>query len=444
MQDCEEEEGQRSCNPGNVKNDRSSVSSIFMGKSDVQSAFRLIPLSMACWAWLIMAAVNPKTNKWMYFVDKCLPFGASISCAIFQRFSDAIKHIVQYRTNRRSLSNYLDNFLFIAYTRNLCNQMIQKFLIVCEEIGVPITMDKTEWASVRIVFLGILLDGEKMILAIPEQKRIRAIKLLKKFMDKKKSTVKELQSLCGYLNFLNQAIHPGRVFMRQMYAKYTPLWADKFNRTDNGKKVLKPFHHVKLDKEFKADCQVWLNFLTHEHLSKVVNRLMIDLNMFETSEQLSFFSDASAAKELGYGCVYQTNWIFGRWESHLIDDFKPSIEVLELFALCAGIFTWQEKLANRRIIIFCDNMGVVNMVNNNASKCKHCMYLLRLLTLNNLLHNRRISVKYIKSRDNILSDALSRILLEKFKKHGKHMNSNPDTIHQDMWPLSKLLKAADN
>ena len=272
---------------------------IFMGKSDVQSAFCLISLSMMSWAWLIMSAINPKTKRWQYFVDKCLPFGASISCAIFQRFSNAIRHITQFKTGQRSLSNYLDNFLFIAYARTLCNEMIQKFLNICNDIAVPIAMDKTEWASIRIIFLGILLDSKRMVLAIPEEKRIRAINLLKRFIDKRKTTVKELQSLCGYLNFLNRAIHPGRVFMRRMYAKYTTMWTDKHvldgkadkqlnsQNKDKSWKILKPYHHVRLDSKFKADYQIWLSFLTDEQLYKIVNRPMLDLNMFATSQQLN-------------------------------------------------------------------------------------------------------------------------------------------------------------
>ena len=43
---------------------------------------------------LVMKAKHPKTGKIYYFVDKCLPFGSSISCAIFQAFSNAISHIV--------------------------------------------------------------------------------------------------------------------------------------------------------------------------------------------------------------------------------------------------------------------------------------------------------------------------------------------------------------
>ena len=48
---------------------------IFMGKTDVLSALRLMPLSRASWPWTIMKAVNPKVGEWNFFIDKCLPFG---------------------------------------------------------------------------------------------------------------------------------------------------------------------------------------------------------------------------------------------------------------------------------------------------------------------------------------------------------------------------------
>ena len=170
---------------------------------------------------------------------------------------------------------------------------------------------------------------------------------------------------------------------------------------------------------------------------------MMDVDMENSSQISSFHSDASAAKELGYGCVFEDKWIFGRWENNFIDQFKPSIEVLELFALCAGILTWEKLMENTRLIVFCDNMGVVNMINNNASKCKRCMYLLRILTLNNLIHNRRITVRYIWSKDNILSDSLSRIDLKRFRRFGPNMKKEPDTITYKLWPLSKIMTLAD-
>ena len=59
---------------------------IYMGKSDIKSAFCLVPLSILCIQWLVMCAQNPVTKVWQYFIDKCLPFGASISLRSFRNF----------------------------------------------------------------------------------------------------------------------------------------------------------------------------------------------------------------------------------------------------------------------------------------------------------------------------------------------------------------------
>ena len=45
-------------------------------------------------------------------------------------------------------------------------------------------------------------------------------KVLLKLKKKKKATVKDLQSLCGILNFLGRVVFPGRTFTRRMYSKY--------------------------------------------------------------------------------------------------------------------------------------------------------------------------------------------------------------------------------
>ena len=205
----------------------------------------------------------------------------------------------------------------------------------------------------QIVFLGILLDGTNMILAIPEDKRLKALNLVRSFINRKKATVKELQSLCGLLNFLNKAIYPGRAFLRRMYAKYGNITDKKTYKTAKHNGIRKTFHlklhhHIRLDAEFKADCKIWEKFLQPEEndLRMVVNRPMLDIEMFQTSKQIKFYSDASAAKDLGFGCIFGKNWVYGRWEENFIEKYRPSIEFLELFALCAGLFTWEEKLKN--------------------------------------------------------------------------------------------------
>ena len=405
---------------------------VYGTKSDLKGAFRGLPLRKGAWPWLITSVQNPVTGEWCYFVDKCLPFGASISCALFQRFSDALKHIVQVKTCA-VITNYLDDFLFIAITIVRCNYLVQQFLVICEFINFPVSHTKTEWASELLTFLGILLNSHDMLLRVPLEKKDRAIAMFQVIKDRHKVTVKDLQILCGYLNFLNKAIFPGRAFTRRMYTKY----AGCLQQGPDAK--LKQYHHIRLDQEFKADCTVWLEFL-NTRANHVVCQPMVDLTTTITADELLFFSDASAAEHLGYGCIFWNRWLFGKWEDHFIKQKKPSIAFLELFALAAGVLTWKDSITNCQVILFCDNQSVVQMINNMSSKCGNCMTLIRMLVLDGLRNNRRIFARYISTKQNYLADSLSCLQIKKF--HAlvpSGTNRYPDLIMEELWPISKLL-----
>ena len=152
---------------------------------------------------------------------------------------------------------------------------------------------------------------------------------------------------------------------------------------------------------------------------------------------MNFFSDASASKILGCGAIFGDNWLFAQWEEGFIAEEDPSIEFLELYALWAAVLTWSTKLQNVRILINCDNISVVYMVNNMTSGCKYCMNLLRQLTLDNLNNNRRVFVQHVEGKNNKLSDALSRLEFKKFFKIApESVNKYPDKIMTQLWPLS--------
>ena len=221
-----------------------------------------------------------------------------------------------------------------------------------------------------------------MILAIPLDKQVKAVSLLTNMVNRKKATIKQLQVLMGYLNFLTKVIVLGRMFMRRMYAKC--------GQTSKNGRLLNHHHHMSLDSEFKFDCNLWLTFLT-KYQDDAVCCPMMDVDMpCITAKQLRFYSDASASEILGFGAVYETNWLFSKWETNYIQQHKPSIKYLELYALVAPVLTWEKRIQNICMVLYCDNQSVVDMVNSQVSKCKNCIFLLRLLMLNNLVHNRRI------------------------------------------------------
>ena len=91
---------------------------LYFGRSDLTSAFRILPCKVSNFKWLLMMAVDPVSKQKFYFSDKSLPFGGSISCSHFQAVSDGLAHITSFLVQQTGCTgriiNYLDDFLFIA------------------------------------------------------------------------------------------------------------------------------------------------------------------------------------------------------------------------------------------------------------------------------------------------------------------------------------------
>ena len=174
-------------NPGNEKHP------LWFSKTNLKSAFHLLLVKRTQWKWLIFKVKHPIDGNFCYFIDKCVPFGASHSCALFQSFSEMLRHLLEYYTGcRYAVVNYLDDFLFIALDWEQANLMVSRFLKISFAIGFTLAEEKTEAADTRVVFLGILLDGKTGHLIVPEEKRLRAIKQLSLVISKRSITVLEV------------------------------------------------------------------------------------------------------------------------------------------------------------------------------------------------------------------------------------------------------------
>ena len=186
-----------------------------MAKSDMVSAFRQLGVKPSQFRLLLLKAVSPLDGRIYFFAEKALAFGTSISCSHFQRTSRALSHIVKFRTRRNNVC-YLDDFYFCALMVNYCNFQVEQFLEVCKLIKFPISMEKTCWATTVLIFLGLLIDSEHQYIGIPVDKVQRAKALIKEILKERhnKTTIKKLQKLTGFLNFLCRAVVPGRTFLR--------------------------------------------------------------------------------------------------------------------------------------------------------------------------------------------------------------------------------------
>ena len=397
-----------------------------ISRSDMKAAFRNLGILRSHWYLLVMKAKNPVDKKYYYFFDKCLAFGALISCSHFQRFSDSVAHIVKFHTGKPNL-NYLDDYLFASLVTALCNQQVHTFLDICRRINFPVSIEKMYWATNLLTFLGFLIDTVNQCISIPVEKVQKGKDLVSMVTDKgigSKVTVKQLQKICSFLNFLGRCIVPGRAFTRRLY-------------TYTSSTKLKPHHHVRVDRSIMEDLTMWVKFLDHP---SVYCRPFMDYNLVLVATELNFFTDASGV--VGMGGVSEQDWMMQFWDKEFLLECQPSIGYLELFALVAGVKRWIWKYKNQRVCIFCDNLSVVQMVNTTSSSCMNCMVLIHMLVLQSMIHNVRIFAKHLRSAENFLADALSRGRLDIFKEKaliaGRRFNATLTPIPDDMWLISKI------
>ena len=201
---------------------------------------------------------------------------------------------------------------------------------------------------------------------------------------KRKIMILELQKICGFLNFLGRAVVPGRAFTRRPYAHLT--------NNQNPKQ----HHHICVMQVILDDLKMWRDFIKHP---SIFCRPFLDMSKTWNAEELAFFVDLSCNLDLGFGTYCQRSWMQGCWD--------PSIQYLELYALAAGVMAWIHRFKNMRIIIFCDNQSMVNMVNNSSSKCCNCMILIRIIVLKCMVHNVKLFARFIPTKQNEMADSLS-------------------------------------
>ena len=146
--------------------------------------------------------------------------GCSSSRQIFERFSSGLHWIGQQLMPNGLMFHILDEFLIDAQTQFECDQYLSKFLSVCQDIGIPMAPEKTVGPSTNITFLGIELDTVAQEARLSLDKLERCQELIQDFLRRKKVSLREIQSLCGLLNFACQI--PGRPFLRRLFSSPGP------------------------------------------------------------------------------------------------------------------------------------------------------------------------------------------------------------------------------
>ena len=142
----------------------------------IDDAIRLIK-SLGKGCFLAKTDISPNDfpllgMEWQgkFYFDKCLLMGCSLSCNIFETFSTASEWIAMNKLNASAVIYILDDFLFIAPSKEICQGNLDNFLTSCQRIGIPIANEKTMGPDRALQSAGITLDTESMEVRLPEIK----------------------------------------------------------------------------------------------------------------------------------------------------------------------------------------------------------------------------------------------------------------------------------
>ena len=335
----------------------------------------------------------------IWLKDLRLCFGLKCAPNIFNSLSDLVVMIANSLGADRVI-NYLDDFLVIASDEDTCRLHRSIVTDVLELLGFTIAWKKVTEPDTVCTFLGITIDSVNMELSLPIAKVVKLKDFISTLMSKGVATKKELERVGGLVSHCSYVVRGGRTFSRRIFDL-----AASYSRRATA---------IPLDEHIKADFEWWLAFCDIFNGRACIIR---------DSHSIPLYSDASF---LGFGAWMGLGWIYGLWQgsdppdavysacNHFqppptFDDPPKNINVYELWPVVAGIHRWAKFFTNSRIHVITDNMQVLAMLNTGRSCNKTCMRWLRELFWLCFVFNMEVHASYIRSEDNHLADALSRL-----------------------------------
>ena len=289
------------------------------------------------------------------YIDTCLPFDLRSAPKLFNVLADLLSWILMQQ-GISPLIHYLDDFLTMGPADStICQENFATIQRFCQELGIPLALDKLEGPSHSLTFLGIELDTVRMEARLPEDKLTRIRALLSSWLTRKKATKREILSLVGLLQHASKVVRPGRTFTARMY--------------NTAARVKELHYFTRLNKEFRSDLFWW-----HIFINKWNGLSFLRAPSCALSVDGQVQTDASGS--WGCGAFYSDQWFQYRWPPEWL---SSGIMAKELVPIIISSAVWGRSWAKKRIEVKCDNQSLVIAINKGTARDSLVMHLLRCL-----------------------------------------------------------------
>ena len=337
-----------------------------------------------------------------YMKDNRLCMGLSSSPYVFSKISDfVVRCAVREGTGR--VVNYLDDFCVISsdFAEGCRDQSV--IMAILRRLGFHISFSKLVSPSTSARFLGIIIDTVSLEMSLPQDKLDKLVAILRHFKGRRKATRRDLERLGGLLAHCSKVIRGGRTFCRRIY--------------DSMSSVREPYFKVRLGSGFREDIAWWCDFAaTFNGKAKILGRF---------AAHISTYSDASS---WGFGATHGPRWVVGAFDPGEDEKigarvghhhFPPEgscaeahINTREMWAVLSAAINWAHLWGNSSVVMVTDSTTVRAALNTGRSRSPAIMGFLRRLFWLSVEHNFEFSAVYIRSAENVICDALSRLGVE--------------------------------
>ena len=337
-------------------------------------------------------------NGKMYF-DKVLVMACRSSCFIAQSVTNAFKFILQKR--EVDCKNYLDD-LGGAEIPDLAWNAFEKMGKLLEDLHVQESKSKACSPCTRMIFLGIVVDTVKMTLEMEKTRLHDHKKLLQKWENKTRTSLREVQSFVGILSFASFCFQQGRAF---------------FSRILNFLRDMPQKGKANIPEDVRKDISWW------RYIAPSYNGISYILATFCSKPDSWFSTNACLSGGGGYfnGAYFHFNF-----SESLIAKRKHTNQ-FELFVLWKAVELWAAKMRQKNMLIYCDNKTTVNCLHSSKSKCHFLQACIRNILHHCALNYLQIRAVHIKGKNNRLSDCLSRWDLD--KKYQDEFHKLTEGVH---------------
>ena len=323
--------------------------------------------------------------KWQdaFFIDVGIAFGWTHGSASFQILSDAVAHIMSKEGVK--LRCYIDDYIAVV-PRSEADNIFHRLCTLLNELGLPINHDKLTPPTKGLECLGIYIDIDNNTMSISEEKLGAIYTECLDVSTKSIISKKKYQSLLGKLLYIQKCVKPARIFIDRILALF---------------RANSHLARIQLSEEFHRDVQWFLKFLPAYNGISYIHKYDID-------DEQSLYLDACLT---GMGAIWRDR-VYAT-PIHNCGGLNLKIIHLEMLNIVIALRAWGRRWRHSAISIFCDNLGVIQVVETGRTRDPFLALCIRNIWLITATWDIQLNIQHIPGVYNVIADTLSRVYSDK-------------------------------